>query len=160
MTTFTATTSAAAGLVRAPSEVKMPAHRRPGHTIVALTGTLDLAAAPALREHLIGALRHSGRLLILDLREVASADAAGLAVLIGTQRRAARLGITLRLAAPGPQIAELLRTTEFDRTLIVHPALDTWSPSAAGIDLPGSPGSHVIGHGRPGYRRYALNRSA
>jgi anti-anti-sigma factor len=131
MTTFTTTTSAAAGFVRTPYEVGLPVHRRPGHTIVALTGTLDDAAAPALREHLIGKLRHSGRLLILDLREVASADAAGLAVLIGIQSRAARLGITLRLAAPGPQVAELLRATEFDRSLIVHPALDTHTEIAA-----------------------------
>jgi anti-anti-sigma factor len=130
MTTST-TTSGAADFVRLPYEVKLPAHRRPGHTIVALTGTLDAAAAPALREHLIGKMRHSGRLLILDLREVASADAAGLAVLIGTQRRAARLGITLRLAAPGPQVAELLRATEFDRTLFVHPALDIHTENAA-----------------------------
>ncbi|MFI0487699.1 STAS domain-containing protein [Actinomadura sp. 9N215] len=120
MTTLTATAPATAGLVRAPDEVRMPAHRRPGHTIVALSGVLDGAAAPALREHLIGALRHSGRLLILDLREVASADAAGLAVLVGIQRRAAGLGITVRLADPGPQVAAQLRLTALDRTLTVH----------------------------------------
>ncbi|MEV0668536.1 STAS domain-containing protein [Actinomadura luteofluorescens] len=45
-------------------------------------------------------MRPSGRLLILDLSAVTSADAAGLAVLIGIRRRAAGLGITLRLAAP------------------------------------------------------------
>ncbi|MGP4027478.1 STAS domain-containing protein [Actinomadura sp. 3N407] len=130
MTTSTAP-AAVAGLVRAPDEVKMPAHRRPGHTIVALTGALDGAAAPALREHLIGVLRRSGRLLILDLREVASADAAGLAVLIGAQRRAAELGITLHLAAPGPQVAGLLRATGIDRALTVHPTQDLYAELAA-----------------------------
>lgn len=130
MTTLT-TAPATAGLVRAPDEVRMPAHRRPGHTIVALSGALDGAAAPALREHLIGALRHSGRLLILDLGEVASADAAGLAVLVGIQRRAAGLGITLRLAAPGPQVAAQLRLTALDRTLTVHPTLDIHAEIAA-----------------------------
>jgi anti-anti-sigma factor len=132
MTTLsTIPASAAGGLVRAPDEVKMPAHRRPGHTIVALTGTLDAAAAPVLREHLIGALRHSGRLLILDLGEVSSADTAGLAVLIGVQRRAAGLGITLRLTAPGPQVAALLRLTRLDRVLIVHPAEEGYAGLAA-----------------------------
>ncbi|TDD65383.1 anti-sigma factor antagonist [Actinomadura darangshiensis] len=109
----------------------MPVHRRPGHTIVALTGTLDAASAPARREHLIGAMRHSGRLLILDLGEVASADAAGIAVLIGAQRRAAGLGITVRLADPGPQVAALLRTTGLDRALTVHPARDRRAELAA-----------------------------
>lgn len=130
MTMFTASTAVAA-LVPAPDEVRMPAHRRPGHTIVALTGALDGAAAPALREHLIGVLRRSGRLLILDLREVASADAAGLAVLIGAQRRAAELGVTLHLAAPGPQIAKLLCVTGFDRALTVHPTQDLYAEIAA-----------------------------
>ncbi|MFA1543454.1 STAS domain-containing protein [Actinomadura monticuli] len=123
MTTFTTTTApAAADLMRGPDEVRMPAHRRPGHTIVALSGALDGAAAAALREHLIGALRHSGRLLILDLSAVTSADTAGLAVLVGIRRRAAGLGITLHLAAPGPQVAALVRGTRLDRALIVLPA--------------------------------------
>lgn len=92
MAAFTTASPAAAGRARAPEEVRMPAHRRPGHTIVALSGVLDGAAAPALREHLIAALRHSGRLLILDLSDVTSADVAGLAVLIGLRQRAAGLG--------------------------------------------------------------------
>jgi anti-anti-sigma factor len=111
MTTSTLT----ARLVPAPEEVRMPAHRRPGHTIVALSGALDGAAAPALREHLLGALRGSGRVLVLDLSAVTSADAAGLAVLVGVRRRAAGLGVALRLAAPAPQVAALLRVTRLDR---------------------------------------------
>ena len=83
--------------------------------------TTASAAAPALREHLIGALRHSGRLLILDLGEVTSADAAGLAVLVGIRRRAAGLGVALRLAAPDPQVGALLHATGLDRVLTVHP---------------------------------------
>ncbi|HEU5155824.1 MAG TPA: STAS domain-containing protein [Streptosporangiaceae bacterium] len=100
----------------------MPTRRRPGHTIVALHGDLDIAAAPALREHLTGVLSHSPRLLILDLSEVSFCDATGLAVLIGTQRRATGLGITLHLAAPNPQMTRLLRITGLDRVLTVHPA--------------------------------------
>ncbi|GGU92466.1 anti-sigma factor antagonist [Actinomadura cremea] len=128
---MTAPVPAAAGLVRVPDEVGMPAHRRPAHTIVALSGALDRAAAPALREHLIVTLRYSGRLLILDLSEVTSADPAGLAVLIGARRRAAGLGVSLRLADPGPQVAALLRVTGFDHALPVHPPRDVPAELAA-----------------------------
>jgi anti-anti-sigma factor len=100
----------------------MPTHRRPSHTIVALHGTLDIASVPALREHLAGVVSHSSRLLILDLSEVSFCDAVGLAMLIGTQRRAIGLGITLHLAAPNPQVTKLLRVTGLDRVLTVHPA--------------------------------------
>ncbi|MEU4821556.1 STAS domain-containing protein [Actinomadura citrea] len=122
---------AAGGLVRAPDEVSMPTRRRPGHTIVALTGALDRAAAPALREHLIGVLRHSGRLLILDLSEVASADAAGLAVLVGAQRRAAGFGVIVRLTAPNPQVAALLNVTGLGRAFNVQPIRDLHAELAA-----------------------------
>ncbi|GAA2123028.1 STAS domain-containing protein [Actinomadura napierensis] len=106
---------APAEVAKAPAEVAMPAHRRPAHTIVALHGALDASAAPALREQLIGVLRHCGRLLVLDLSEVPSGDETGLAVLVGTLHRAAALGVTVRLDAPGRQLAELLHITGLDR---------------------------------------------
>ncbi|MFG2006743.1 STAS domain-containing protein [Spirillospora sp. NPDC048911] len=107
---------------RAPAEVTMPTRRRPGHTIVALHGALDIAAAPALREHLAGMLGHSPRHLTLDLGEVSFCDTSGLAVLIGTQRRATGLGITLRLTGLNPQVTKLLRITGLDHALTVNPA--------------------------------------
>ncbi|WP_157419125.1 hypothetical protein [Actinomadura formosensis] len=42
-------------------------------------------------------------------------------MLIGAWRRAAGLGITLRLAARSPPVAALLRVTGLDRALIVQP---------------------------------------
>jgi anti-anti-sigma factor len=107
---------------QARAKVSMPPHGRPRHTIVAQHRDLDIASAPALREHLLGALHHSARLLILDLGEVPFCDAVGLAVLIGIQRRATGLGITLCLATPRPQVAKLLRITGLDRSLTVLPA--------------------------------------
>lgn len=114
--------STADGLSTAPATGRMFAHRRPGHTIVALHGDLDAAAAPALREHLLRMLRPSGRLLILDLREVPSCDEAGLAVLVGVQRRAAGLGIIVRLGAPNRHLTEFLHLTGLDRVLVVQTA--------------------------------------
>jgi anti-anti-sigma factor len=78
-------------------------------TIVRLRGALDVAVAPALRERLIGILHPGMSLLVLDLSRVPSCDPAGLAVLIGTQRRARLLGIVVRLAAPSLPVANLLR---------------------------------------------------
>lgn len=123
MTTPTTTESTATGHLHAPAEVSMPTPGRPAHTIVALHGDLDIATAPALRERLLGTLHPDTHLLVLDLGEVSLCDAAGLAVLIGTQRRATRLGITLRLAAPSPQTAKLLHITGLDRSLTVYPTL-------------------------------------
>jgi len=92
-------------------------------TIVRLDGALDVVAASALRERLIGSLHPGTRLLVLDLSRVPSCDSAGLAVLIGAQRRARVLGIVMRLAAPSVPVAELLRLTGLDRSLTVCPDL-------------------------------------
>lgn len=102
---------------------RAPTQRRPEHAIVALHGELDLDTTAALRERLLAALHRSPRLLIVDLSDVSFCDASGLAMLVGTQRRATALGITLRLTAPGPLITKLLHITGLDRSLTVHPTL-------------------------------------
>lgn len=106
-------------LPRAPAEIGMPTPRHPLHTIVALHGDLDLAAAPALREQLRDAMHHSHPILILDFSDTASCDTAGLAVLIGTQRRANLRGISLQLTGLPPQITSLLHATGLDKSLTV-----------------------------------------
>jgi anti-anti-sigma factor len=102
-------------------EVGLPAAR----TVVRLRDALDAAAASALRERLIGLLRPGMRLLVLDLSRVPSCDSAGLAVLIGAQRRAGLFGIVMRLAAPSPPVAKLLRRTGLDRSLTICPDLSS-----------------------------------
>jgi anti-sigma B factor antagonist len=101
-------------------------------TVVRLRGALDIAAAPALRERLIGLLHPGMRLLVLDLSRVPSCDAAGLAVLVGTQRRARLLGIVVCLAAPSLPVATLLSLTGLERNLAICPDLS----SALAAELP------------------------
>jgi anti-anti-sigma factor len=108
-------TGAAIGL----PEAAPPADR----TIIRLGGALDLAAAPALRERLIGVLHRGTSLLILDLSRVLSCDVSGLAVLIGTQRRARLLGSAVLLAAPSLPVAKLLRSTGLHRCFTIYPDL-------------------------------------
>jgi ABC-type transporter Mla MlaB component len=72
--------------------------------IVRLRGALDFAAAPALSR-------------------VSSCDPAGLAVLIGAQRRARPLGIVVRLVAPSLPVSKRLRLTGLDRKLTICPGL-------------------------------------
>jgi anti-anti-sigma factor len=90
-----------------------------GRTIVSLRDALDFAAAPALRERLIDVLHRGTSLLILDLSHVPSCDAAGLAVLIGTQRRARLVGITMRLVAPSLPVSGVLDATGLKRNFTI-----------------------------------------
>ncbi len=119
--------------------------RQATRTIVRLRGALDVAAAPALRERLIGLLHPGTRLLVLDLSRVPSCDSAGLAVLIGTQRRAGLLGTVMRLAAPSVPVAKLLRLTGLDRSLTICP--DLRSALAAERREPANPSPQVLAGG-------------
>ena len=91
-------------------------------TVVKLSGGLDAAAAPALREQLIDLLHGGTDPLVLDLSGVLSCDTAGLAVLVGTQRRARLLGTTISLLAPSPAVAKVLRSTGLDRSFAIRAA--------------------------------------
>jgi len=88
-------------------------------TIISLHVGLDFTVAPALRERLIDVLDRGTDLLILDLSHVPSCDAAGLAVLIGTQRRAGLLGITMRLVAPSLPVTKVLDSTGLKRAFTI-----------------------------------------
>jgi anti-anti-sigma factor len=102
--------------------------RRPDFTIARLEGDLDIATVPALRERLLGVLR-GVRLLIVDLSGVSFCDTSGLAMLIGMQRHAGARRITVRLAAPRPQVTELLGNTGLDRCFTICTTLSSALPS-------------------------------
>ena len=111
-------------MISAGATISRPGAAPPAdRTIISLGGALDLAAAPALRERLIGVLHQGTSLLILDLSQVLSCDVSGLAVLIGTQRRARLLRIMVRLAAPSLPVTRVLRSTGLDRSFTIYPDL-------------------------------------
>jgi anti-anti-sigma factor len=106
-----------------PRTLRFSTHLRDGYCVVALSGELDLASAPTLRDRLLGVLRPDACRLIVDLSRVGFCDASGLAVLVGTNRRARLLGGVLRLAAPTPATSEALRITGLDLHLDVFPTV-------------------------------------
>jgi anti-sigma B factor antagonist len=85
-----------------------------GYTIVTISGELDIASVPVLREQILGRLRPQAGRIVIDLFGVTFCDASGLAALVGASRRADQLDGVLRLAAPTPLVATLLRLTGLD----------------------------------------------
>jgi anti-sigma B factor antagonist len=119
----------------AQAEASLPVLSRPSFTIARLEGDLDIATNPALRRRLLSMLSPGMQLLIIDLSGVTFCDVSALAVLIGTQRRARGLGITVRLAAPRPQTVKLLRVTGLDQVFTICATLDDALPTQRGMPL-------------------------
>lgn len=105
-----------------------------GYTIVTISGELDIASVPVLREQLLGLLRPGTSQLVVDLSGVTFCDASGLAMLVGVARRADLLGGVLRLAAPTPLMSTVLRLTGLDSRF------DIFATVAEAIGAPAHPG--------------------
>jgi len=128
-----------------------------GYVIAALNGELGLAAAPALREQLLNLLGPAASQLIIDLSGVRSADASGLAVLVGSERRARLVGGFLRLAAPSMAVAGALAATGMDQHLDIFPTVKAaiagrlvlTGMAECATAVAGHPAGHLLGRIRP-----------
>jgi anti-anti-sigma factor len=123
------------GPAQVRAEANLPVPADPGCAIATLEGELDVATTPTLRERLLSVFRPGMRLLIIELSGVSFCDVSALAVLVGTQRRAGTLGVTVRLAAPRPQLTKLLRITGLDGHFTVCATLDDALPMRSGGSL-------------------------
>jgi anti-anti-sigma factor len=110
-----------------------------GYNIVTISGEMDIASVPVLREQLLGLLRPHASRVVIDLSEVTFCDASGLAMLVGASRRAGQLDGVLRLAAPTPLVATVLRLTGLDSRFEVFATV----PEAIGA--PAHPGVRDAG---------------
>ena len=120
---------------------------RGGYAIAALSGDLGIASAPALREQLRSLLRAASQ-LIIDLSAVERADASGLAVLVGSRRRARLLGGSLRLAAPSPEVARVLSATGINQHLDIFPTVRAAVTGQPGLPAAILPPATVPARGR------------
>jgi anti-anti-sigma factor len=102
------------------------------HGGLAIAGRLDVRTAADARTRLHRAVDGGQGDLVLDLSELESWDATGLGVIMGTHRRAGRLGRRLVLRAVPAQLQRLLVATRLHRILAVEGAV----PDPYGATLP------------------------
>ncbi|HEV7933917.1 MAG TPA: STAS domain-containing protein [Actinomadura sp.] len=113
--------------------LKLTSRRLAGRTVIAIRGELDIASAAALRGHLANAIHHTTNPLVFDLSGVPFCDAAGLDLLVGAHRQASARGVDISLAAPRPQLINLLRITGLDGVFTLH-GPDATTPDATTPD--------------------------
>lgn len=72
--------------------------------IVCVSGELDQATVPELRERLSSLLDEGARWLLLDMRELEFIDSSGLGVLIAAARRAGEAGGEVTVVCARPNV--------------------------------------------------------
>ncbi|GAA1967304.1 hypothetical protein GCM10009738_49240 [Kitasatospora viridis] len=93
-----------------------------GQAVLSLDGALDVRSAADARAVLHQAVDRGTGDLVLDLAALRAWDATGLGVIMGTHRRAGRLGRRLVLRAVPAQLQRLLVATRLHRILAVEGA--------------------------------------
>ncbi|MFL6053323.1 MAG: STAS domain-containing protein [Actinoallomurus sp.] len=121
-------------MYRNTARVRLFSRRLAGHTVITIRGDLDFATTATVRDRILTIVKDATTPLIIDLSGVSFCDASGLAMLVGTGRRAALHGVTVALAAPRPVVSKLLRITSLDRAFPIHPTLASAQAGCAPSD--------------------------
>ena len=86
-----------------------------GVTVLAPSGRLDVAGAPALKEAVSEAITSGQPRLIIDMEGVSFVDSSGLGSVVAALKQARSAKGDLRLAAPNQQVRVVLELTTLDR---------------------------------------------
>lgn len=86
-----------------------------GVTVLAPTGRLDVAGAPALRDAIGEAVRNGPPKVVIDMEGVSFVDSTGLGSVIAALKQIRSGQGELRLAAPNQQVRVVLELTTLDR---------------------------------------------
>ncbi len=111
-----------------------------GALVVALDGTADLGAAPAVHQALRSATTSQrGGVIAVDLDGVAVLDDAVLGLLVGAAERARAAGGELVVVCTAERLLARLHATRLDQILTIRPSVATgaaehtgsWTPSGS-----------------------------
>jgi anti-sigma B factor antagonist len=100
-----------------PATTVLDVRIRPG-PLVTVSGEVDIASAPQLRDQLLSVIRRRGARLLLDLAGVTFIDCAGINVLLAVRRRAQLEGGSLRVLRASPPVRRIIALTGLDRVLM------------------------------------------
>ncbi|HUD77889.1 MAG TPA: STAS domain-containing protein [Streptosporangiaceae bacterium] len=100
-------------------ELKVTSRTQGDHTVISVTGEIDLYTAPRLQSELMTALGTNPARLIVDMSGVEFCDSTGINVLLAAHRQARERGGELQLAAPGSAIRKVLQVTGLEAVFSV-----------------------------------------
>ena len=89
------------------------------HTVVGVTGEIDVASAPALRDKLLGLLNRGTVSLVVDLRGVTFMDSTGVGSLLRIHHRQGLLGGSVHFVADQHAVLRVLDIMQLRKRLHV-----------------------------------------
>jgi anti-sigma B factor antagonist len=103
-----------------------------GWAVVALTGELELATAPRLRQEVVSLVGEGHTRVVLDLSRVDFVDSVGLGIVVSALKRVRARGGELVVAGAVPRVKALFELTRLDEIIELHDRVDDAITAHAG----------------------------
>ena len=105
---------------------------RDGLSVLAVSGEVDVATVPRLREQLHSLVAQGQTHVVVDLDGVDFLDSTGLGVLVGALKRLRSSGGELHLICTQPRIRKVFEVTGLTKVFPMHDSVDEAVAGAAG----------------------------
>lgn len=97
---------------------------RDGWAVLAVSGEVDVATAPRLREQLIELVNRGSNRIVVDLERVEFLDSTGLGVLVGALKRVRTSDGDFALVCTEPRILKLFEITGLTKVFPIRRSID------------------------------------
>ena len=108
------------------------------HTVVGVTGEIDVASAPALRDRLLGLLNRGTCSLVVDLRGVTFMDSTGVGSLLRIHHRQSLIGGSVHFVADQYAVLRVLDLMQLRKRLHVTSTvadIELCCPAAVAVEI-------------------------
>lgn|SRR3954449_5572684 len=95
-------------------DLGLEVHEQDGWSVLAVSGEIDMATAPMLRERIHALIADQKSNLVVDLDDVGFLDSTALGVLVGGLKRARTDGGEIRIACAQPRVRKVFEITRLD----------------------------------------------
>jgi anti-sigma B factor antagonist len=95
-----------------------------GWVVLSVSGEVDVATAPRLRERLVDLVTEGNHRIVVDLENVDFLDSTGLGVLVGALKRVRTHDGDLGLVCTQPRILKVFEITGLTKVFAIHKSVD------------------------------------
>jgi anti-sigma B factor antagonist len=95
-----------------------------GYSVLAVSGEVDVATVPRLREQLHGLVAQGSTKIVVDLDSVDFLDSTGLGVLVGALKRVRSNDGELSLVCTQPRIRKVFEVTGLTKVFSLYDSVD------------------------------------
>lgn len=108
----------------APVDLGLDVSEQNGYSVLAVSGEVDVATVPRLREQLHGLVAQGSTKIVVDLDSVDFLDSTGLGVLVGALKRVRSNDGELSLVCTQPRIRKVFEVTGLTKVFSLYDSVD------------------------------------